>query len=421
MEEQRVSDIVWREDLYPRFEPNAAVIQQYAQSLNMLPPVEVNQRNELIDGFHRWKAHQKEGRETIAVTVTETVNDREFRLLAIRRNATHGLQLTNAEKKHHARMAYTGAEDKEELAQLFGVSSRTMHNWLQDADKALKEERDRKIASMWLACYTEGEIAEAAGIGRSTVAEMVQKPSEIADLQKATVFSTYSEPNWKPPLYDVWAFAKSTNKVRHGGNSEVRIVDNLLYLYTKPFDIVVDPFAGGGSTIDVCKKRLRRYWVSDYLPAVEREHEIRKADALGGPAPLRQRWPNVKLLYLDPPYWKQALGMYGDSPNNLANMELDRFYDVLTGYIAECAKKMHAGSHIALIIQPTQWNAPNRQTVDHIVDVIMRLSENGSLHYKRRISVPYSTQQYNAQQVNWAKENKDILGLGREVIIWATK
>jgi hypothetical protein len=30
-----------------------------------------------------------------------------------------------------------------------------------------------------------------------------------------------------------------------GGNSEVRWLDNLLYLYTKPFDIVVDTFASG--------------------------------------------------------------------------------------------------------------------------------------------------------------------------------
>jgi hypothetical protein len=30
-----------------------------------------------------------------------------------------------------------------------------------------------------------------------------------------------------------------------GGNSGVRWLDNLLYLYTKPFDIVVDTFASG--------------------------------------------------------------------------------------------------------------------------------------------------------------------------------
>jgi hypothetical protein len=30
-----------------------------------------------------------------------------------------------------------------------------------------------------------------------------------------------------------------------GGNSKVRWLDNLLHLYTEPFDIVVDTFASG--------------------------------------------------------------------------------------------------------------------------------------------------------------------------------
>jgi hypothetical protein len=58
-------------------------------------------------------------------------------------------------------------------------------------------------------------------------------------------------------------------------------VDNLLYLYTKPFDIVLDPFAGGGSTIEVCKKRFRRKMFSDHKPIVERETEIRQYDLIG--------------------------------------------------------------------------------------------------------------------------------------------
>ena len=36
----------------------------------------------------------------------------------------------------------------------------------------------------------------------------------------------------------------SENHAR-GGNSEVRWLDNLLYLYIRPFDIVVDTFASG--------------------------------------------------------------------------------------------------------------------------------------------------------------------------------
>ena len=77
--------------------------------------------------------------------------------------------------------------------------------------------------------------------------------------------------DFEPPIYNVWKQQTKTAGSSHFGNSEVRWVDNLLYLYTKPFDVVVDPFAGGGSTIDICKRSLRRYWASDRKPVVERE------------------------------------------------------------------------------------------------------------------------------------------------------
>jgi len=48
------------------------------------------------------------------------------------------------------------------------------------------------------------------------------------------------------PKFTVWSFGSKTNKIGHFGNSEQTIVDWLLYLYTEPFSVVVDPFAGGG-------------------------------------------------------------------------------------------------------------------------------------------------------------------------------
>ncbi len=68
----------------------------------------------------------------------------------------------------------------------------------------------------------------------------------------------FQEDEFQTPIYNVWAFGKKTNEVSHFGNSEQRIVDNLLYLYTEPFDIVLDPFAGGGSTIDVFQPTAKR-------------------------------------------------------------------------------------------------------------------------------------------------------------------
>ena len=64
------------------------------------------------------------------------------------------------------------------------------------------------------------------------------------------------------PLFDVWKAKTSVNAVKHPGQSDQLFTDRLVYLYTKPGDMVIDPFAGGGPTVDVCKARLRRYFCS---------------------------------------------------------------------------------------------------------------------------------------------------------------
>ena len=180
--------------------------------------------------------------------------------------------------------------------------------------------------------------------------------------------------------------------------------------------MVVDPFAGGGSTIDVCKRRGRRYFVSDRKPIVEREHEIRVHDLTDG-LPGVPRWKDVKLVYLDPPYWKQAEGQYSDDAEDLANMALDDFNMALSGIISDFAKKLsgYGGSkYIALIIQPTQWKAPERKFVDHVGDMLRRVPYPVEMRY----SVPYESQQCTAQMVEWSKENKRCLVLSREIIVW---
>jgi len=163
---------------------------------------------------------------------------------------------------------------------------------------------------------------------------------------------------------------------------------------------------------------LRRYWVSDRKPIVEREKEIRRHDLLTGEGEivlpdLKGRWGDVRLVYLDPPYWRQAQGRYSSDPTDLANVDLDTFNRVLSGIINAFAKKVTT-AHIALIIQPTQWSADQRKPVDHIADMLRLVKAPLAMRY----SVPYESQQYNAQQVEWAKTKKQCLILSREIVVW---
>jgi len=233
---------------------------------------------------------------------------------------------------------------------------------------------------------------------------------------KCIVPSAYQDQDWTPPLYNVWKLQNKTNGTDHFGNSEASFTDNLLYMYTEPFDIVVDPFGGGGATIDVCQRRLRRYWVSDRKPT-EKRIDMRTWDIAQGPPPLHKRWGDVALLFLDPPYWKQAQNQYSEDPEDLANMSLERYYESLTRFVLDCAGRMHPGSRIALMIQPTQWKNEDKAVSDHVAD-LLRLLGNSNIRLELRISCPYESQQYNAQQVTWAKEKRAVLVVTREIIVW---
>ncbi len=418
VKEMRVSDVVFRDDLYPRIETSPTTVQKYAEDLSVLPPIKVNQHGELIDGWHRWTAHKKVGADEIPAEVIETTSDAHLLELAIETNATHGLQLSQADKKDMARRIYNSTpesnrdEKKKELAKILSVSQRTVRDWLGRIDKDTKEARNRKIFDLWLAGWTQQEIADAVGIKQDTIKDSLRDFGNIARFPKTKQNAANHETDFELPLYNIWKQQEKTSGSSHFGNSEVRWVDNLLYLYTEPFDVVLDPFAGGGSTIDICKKRFRRYFVSDRKPIVEREKEIRQHDLKNGPLKPPQ-WKDVKLVYLDPPYWIQAEGQYSNDADDLGNQDLETFNSNLARIIKDYSKKI-SNAHIALIIQPTQWKSPNREYIDHVGDMLRTVK----LPVAMRYSVPYESQQYNAQMVNWAKENKTCLVLTREIVVW---
>lgn len=414
-------DVVYRKDLYPRIKHDPLTVQKYAEDLSVLPAIEINQHNELIDGWHRWTAHKKNEEEFIDVITTKTLSDADFLEKAIERNSAHGLQLSQQDKKDMARKIYhiTPEKDRDEkkktLSKILSVSERTVRGWLSRIDKDSKEARNNKIFDLWMQCYTRDEIAELTNTSTGEVSAISSKMADLPNMTKSDKSKAEHATDFKPPIYNIWKQQSKSNSVNHFGNTEQQWLDNLLYLYTNPFDIVVDPFAGGGSTIDVCKNRFRRYFVSDRKPIIEREEEIRKHDITNG-LPLIPRWKDVKLVYLDPPYWKQAENKYSEDKEDLANQSIDEFNKNIINAINGFAKKLKGGgnSYISLIIQPTQWKNDNKEITDHIADMIKTIKHP----IESRYSVPYETQQYTPQMVNWAKENKKCLVLTREIIVW---
>ena len=122
----------------------------------------------------------------------------------------------------------------------------TVANWLSRTLKEEKERKRDKAFALWLACHTQEEIAAAVEVTQNTISGW-----EKEFIEKCQGHNSINSPDFEVPIYNVWKQQTKTAGVNHFGNSEVRWLDNLLYLYTNPADIVVDPFAGSGSTIDL--------------------------------------------------------------------------------------------------------------------------------------------------------------------------
>lgn len=419
----RLADIVFDEGLYPRVKGHdPEVVQNYARDMPQIEEagrfISVNSDNILIDGKHRFLAYKKLHDGNLDAEIFafrySVVSKSETFALAIELQ-DKGKALSTEDRIDDAKRLYGFGYPQKDIAARMGVSNATISTWLSRTIKEEKERKKSKAFALWQSCATQEEIADAVDVTHQTVANWetdFAKNSDDEDFANSRDFD--------PPIYNVWKQQNKSNSVSHFGNSEPRWVENLLYLYTSPAGIVVDPFAGSGSTIDVCKKHGRRYYVSDRKPIVEREHEIRIHDLIGSDGSIQMpnipRWKDVDLVYLDPPYWLQASGQYSNDPTDFGNMPIDQFNASLSGIITAFARKLKNGKprFIALIIQPTQWKADNRQFTDHVGDMLRAVK----LPVHMRYSVPYESQQCTAQMVEWAKDNKRCLVLTREIIVW---
>jgi hypothetical protein len=82
---------------------------------------------------------------------------------------------------------------------------------------------------MWLACHNNEEIATATGVTDQTVINQAKEFLILESFPKLEKqLADYADPDFTPPVYNVWNFSKLTNEVRHPGNSEQTIVDNLI-------------------------------------------------------------------------------------------------------------------------------------------------------------------------------------------------
>lgn len=158
----------------------------------------------------------------------------------------------------------------------------------------------------------------------------------------------------KPPLRiqptTLWDYPSQdygdTHQGRPGykGATPSYIIWNLLQRYTKPNDLVVDPCAGSGTTLDVARDLGRRSLGYDVHPT---RKDIFRVDARKLPAELAAK---VDFVFIDPPYSTHL--DYGPDPRDIGKLDAEggKYYDAMDQVIAEIVRVLKPDRYMGLYV-----------------------------------------------------------------------
>lgn len=126
------------------------------------------------------------------------------------------------------------------------------------------------------------------------------------------------------------------------------VVWNLLTRYTRPGDLVVDPFCGGGTTLDVARSLERRALGYDLNPV---RPDVFRADARALPLEPEK----ADFFFMDPPYSTHV--EYSEDPRCIGKLSAfeDAYYAALEDVFAEVERVLRDRRYLALFVSDS-WD-----------------------------------------------------------------
>ncbi|HEY2586611.1 MAG TPA: DNA methyltransferase [Tepidisphaeraceae bacterium] len=131
---------------------------------------------------------------------------------------------------------------------------------------------------------------------------------------------------------------------QYKGATPSYIIWNLLQRYTKPKELVIDPCAGSGTTLDVARDLDRRALGYDVHPT---RKDIFRVDARKLPQELTGK---VDFVFIDPPYSTHL--EYGPDPRDIGKLDAagGQYYEAMEQVIREIHRVLKPGRHMALYV-----------------------------------------------------------------------
>ncbi|MGC8977167.1 MAG: TRM11 family SAM-dependent methyltransferase [Candidatus Ratteibacteria bacterium] len=171
---------------------------------------------------------------------------------------------------------------------------------------------------------------------------LVKKKKSIENEEKPPFETTTL---WDYPKQSYGKKPKGDNKFQ--GVTPAFIIWNLIQRYTKPGELVVDPMAGSGTTIDVCEEEGRKVIGYDINP---RHPKVIKNDSRNIPLPDN----SVDMVFIDSPYGDNV--NYSDDPRDIGKISAEdpKFYEELEKVAVEIKRILKPGKVLAWLIGD-QW------------------------------------------------------------------
>ena len=160
----------------------------------------------------------------------------------------------------------------------------------------------------------------------------------------------FKKPPLRPQVTTLWDYPSQhygegvQGDPNYKGATPSYIIWNLLKRYTKENDLVVDCFAGSGTTLDVARDLGRRALGYDVHPT---RKDIFRVDARKLPPELTGK---VDFVFIDPPYSTHL--DYGDDPRDIGKLDAagGEYYPAMDKVFAEIHRMLKPGKHMGLYV-----------------------------------------------------------------------
>ena len=476
-----IKDIIYDGKVYPREKPSSSTISDYADALAsgaIFPPIVLEKEsNRLLDGYHRWKAHQtivdtagifeddkkRLAFESISVEFRVVPEGITPRLYAYSLSSQHGLRPKASDAKITAEEQYKEmpGTPMTTFCKYLGVSDKTAKGYIKHLIAQFEETRRTAIMRLSFLGWTQQEISdrlaevwpEAKGAARGGLSESLSESGEIgklriltkADIDKGHDIKTVATRHGLPEIlvslyamegmddakrletldikiqpYDVWNFSGCHPLMGdvHPGRIPGELICHALYFMTKPGDLVVDPMVGSGTTLDACLLMGRKVRGYD-IDGRHKRIDVEKYSMSDG-------WPSkvvkADLIFWDPPYFdkmdKKTIGEEGYVEGSISGLTPAEYLEWLAVRFKTLYDQTKDKVKFAFLM--SDWDSENAKQYEghdgiYLWDYVAALQKAG-WKVKRQIQCPLPTQQVHPDIVLKFREAKRLARLGRYLL-----